>query len=250
VQPNDPRTFPRNFIRTFTRTPPMAQAILILAMALVADPGSLHAKNKSSNAETLAKYLARIEMAEAPAPARTTGSVWVDTGRMAALTRDYKAMAAGDLVTIVVSQGLTASNSGNVSSARTLTASSGIDSLPRVKSPGMASLFGLHSSEALAGKAAATSSSQLNTSLAGRVVAVLPSGNLVVEAERSILMNNEKQTIVLRGVVRPGDVGPNNSVASNAISNLELEIKGKGVISDGVRRPHPLLRMILRILDF
>ena len=222
----------------------------VLVMAVLSAANSLVASTKPSNADHLAKYLARVEMAEAPGPARTPGSLWVDSGRMAALTTDYKAMAAGDLVTIVVAQGLTSSNTGNVSTGRTLTTSSGIDSLPRVNSPGLANLFGLHSSEALSGKAAATSSSQLNTSLAGRIVAVLPSGNLVLEAERSILMNNEKQTIVLRGVVRPGDVGPDNSVASNTISNLELEIKGKGVISDGTRPPHPLLRLILRIFDF
>ena len=60
----------------------------------------------------------------------------------------------------------------------------------------------------------------------------------MIEAERVINMNNEKQTIVLRGVVRRGDIGPNNMVASDCVGDLELEIKGKGVISDGVRQPH------------
>ena len=55
---------------------------------------------------------------------------------------------------------------------------------------------------------------------------------------------------MLRGIVRRGDIGPNNTVASNTIGDLELEIKGKGVISDGVRPPHPVLRTILRILNF
>jgi flagellar L-ring protein precursor FlgH len=63
-------------------------------------------------------------------------------------------------------------------------------------------------------------------------------------------MNNEKQTIVLRGVVRRGDIGPNNTVASDAVGDLELEIKGKGVISDGVRQPNRVLRTILHFLDF
>ena len=102
----------------------------------------------------------------------------------------------------------------------------------------------------LSGKSQASSATSLTTTLAGRVVAVLPGGNLVVEAERIINMNHEKQTIVLRGIVRRGDIGPNNTVASNTIGDLELEIKGKGVISDGVRPPHPVLRAILRVLNF
>ncbi len=63
-------------------------------------------------------------------------------------------------------------------------------------------------------------------------------------------MNNERQNIVLRGVVRPGDVSSDNTVVSNTLGNLELEIKGKGVVSDGTRPPHPILRFILRILNF
>ncbi len=199
----------------------------------------------------LAKYLARVQMAEAPAPEHTPGSIWVDSGRMASLTTDYKARTAGDLITVLVVQDVTASNSGAVSTDRSFKASSGVDSLPgRLKTTGVANLLGLHSAETLAGKGQASTTSTLRTSLAGRVAAVLPSGNLVIEAERSIMMNNERQNIVLRGVVRAGDVGPDNTVASNTISNLELEIKGKGVISDGTRPPHPILRAILRILNF
>jgi flagellar L-ring protein precursor FlgH len=199
---------------------------------------------------SLAQYVAR-EGGALPTAAVTAGSCWVDSGRMASLGSDYKAAAVGDVVTIVVAHNLTSSNAGDVSTARTFSASSGVDSLPgKLKVGGAATLLGLHSAETLAGKGAADSSSSLTTTLAGRVVAVLGNQNLVVEAERVINMNNEKQTITLRGVVRPGDVGPDNTVASDAIGDLELEIKGKGVISEGVRPPHPLLRAILRILNF
>jgi flagellar L-ring protein precursor FlgH len=169
---------------------------------------------------------------------------------MASLSADYKAAAVGDLITIVVVQGLTSSNAGAVSTARTLTTSGGVDSVPVLGTGGAQTLLGLHSAEALSGKSQASSATTVVTNLSGRVVAVLASGNLVIEAERVINMSHEKQTIVLRGVVRRGDIGPNNTVASDSVGDLELEIKGKGVISDGVRPPHPILRAILRILDF
>jgi flagellar L-ring protein precursor FlgH len=211
----------------------------------------LSASKRDSTDNNLAKYLARVQMSEAPQPSHTLGSAWVDNGRMASLSTDYKARSAGDLITILVVHDLSSSNTGAVSTDRSFKASSGVDSLPgRLKTTEVASLFGLHSAETLAGKGQATSTSKLRTSLAGRVVAVLPSGNLVVEAERSIVMNNERQNIVVRGVVRPGDITSDNTVVSNTLANLELEIKGKGVVSDGVRPPHPILRMILRILNF
>jgi flagellar L-ring protein precursor FlgH len=223
-----------------------AWCCLLLANAILAG-----ASARKSSENNLAKYLAHVQMSEGASPAPTLGSLWIDNGRMAALTTDYKARIAGDLITILVVQDLTSSNTGAVSTDRSFKASSGIDSLPgRLKTTGVTNLLGLHSAETLAGKGQATSTSKLRTSLSGRIVAVLPSGNLVVEAERSIMMNNEHQSIILRGVVRPGDITFDNTVISNALGNLELEIKGKGVVSDGTRPPHPILRMILRILNF
>ena len=206
---------------------------------------------RKSPENNLAKYLAHVQMTEGRAPTPTPGSLWLDNGRMASLTADYKARTAGDLITIVVVHDLTSSNTGDVSTDRSFKANSGIDTLPgRLKTTGIANLLGLHSAETLTGKGQATSSSKLRTSLTGRVVAVLPSGNLVVEAERSVVMNNEHQDIIVRGVVRPGDISSDNAIVSNVLGNLELEIKGKGVVSDGTRPPHSILRMILRILNF
>ncbi len=221
-----------------------------LCCLLVLTAGWLNASKRDAQKNSLAKYLARVQMGQPAAPILSLGSVWVDSGRMASLSADYKAMAVGDTVEIVVAQGLTSSNANSVSTARTLSTSGGIDSVPVLGTGGAQNLLGLHSSEALSGKGAAATATSVTTNLSGQVVAVLPSGNLVVEARRIINMNNEKQTIVLRGVVRRGDIGPNNTVASDSIGDLELEIKGKGVISDSVRRPHKVLRFLMRLFDF
>jgi flagellar L-ring protein precursor FlgH len=223
----------------------------ILAYLLLANVAQLSASKRNAPDNTLADYLAHVQMAEGAQPAHTLGSLWADSGRMASLSSDYKARNAGDLITILVVHDLTSSNTGDVSTDRSFKASSGIDNLPgRLKTTGVANLFGLHSAETLAGKGQATSTSKLRTSLAGRVITVLPSGNLVVEAERSIVMNNERQNIVLRGVVRPGDISSDNTVVSNTLGNLQLEIKGKGVISDGTRQPHSIVRLLMRIFNF
>jgi flagellar L-ring protein FlgH len=230
------------------RTLPLRLAFFVFLVA--GTTGFAAASKHDSQDHTLSQYIARMQ-SEASAPVSVPGSLWVDSGRLASLATDYKAAAVGDLITITVVQDLTSTNSGAVSTARSYSASSGVDSLPgKLKVGGAANLLGLHSAENLAGKGQASSSSTLTTTLAGRVAAVLGNGNLVIEAERVINMNHEKQTIILRGLVRRGDIGPNNTVASNTIGDLELEIKGKGVISEGVRPPHPVLRAILRILNF
>src|SRR5260370_39817764 len=117
-------------------------------------------------------------------------------------------MSAGVLITVVVVQGVTSSNAGAVGTARTFNTSSGIDSVPVLGVGGAQSLLGLHSSDTLSGKSQASSATSLTTTLAGRVVAVLPGVNLVIEAERIINMNHAKHTILLPCIVRLGDIGP------------------------------------------
>ena len=181
----------------------------------------------------------------------TLGSLWHDSGRLANMVADYKASRVGDLVTISIVQNLSASSAGAVATNRAFSASSGITALPgQLKTTGVANLFSPTSTQALTGKGTATSQTSLSTVLTGRVAAVLPSGILVVEAERQINMNNQHETVILRGLVRPGDLDATNTVASNSVGDLEVEVKGKGVISEGVRPPNPVMKWILRIVGF
>lgn len=228
----------------------------LIAVVLLSVVGAgLSAKDKKSSgqiqSESLAQYLDRMQQAMPAADTRTPGSLWTDNGRLAGIASDYKALHTGDLITILVVQDITANNTGSVSSARNFSASSGISSLPgQLKTAGVANLFSPTSAQSLTGKGQAATMSSMRTSLAGRVVAVLPSGALVIEAERELTMNNERQVLLLRGMVRPGDIGTNNTISSNAIANLELELKGKGVISEGNRPPNAIVRLILRIVGF
>jgi flagellar L-ring protein FlgH len=228
--------------------------ILYLAIAMLfAFPAQARTKNKNSPTkhDALADYIQRM-MGSAPAPAPSSlGSLWIDNGRLANLVADYKASRVGDLVTINVSQNLSSTNTGNVQTSRAFSASSGITALGgHITTSGVANLFSPNSNQALTGKAQATSTTALATTLTGRVAAILPTGTLVVEAERQIVMNDQRETVIVRGLVRPGDLDATNTVASNSVGNLEVEVKGKGVISEGVRSPTPVTKWFLRIFGF
>ncbi len=229
-----------------------AVLVSVLTAALLAPlAAAKETKPKTIQRETQAEYIERMKQQSPDLSHATPGSLWTDNGRFANLSADYKAMHVGDLITIVVAQGTTANNTASVATARSLSASSGITALPgKLKTTGVASLFSPNSTATLSGKSQGSTTSTLNDTLAGRVVAVLPSGVMVVEAERQLTMNNERQTILLRGLVRPGDVTPNGTVQSNLVANLELELKGKGVLSDGVRPPNALVRGLLWLVGF
>jgi flagellar L-ring protein precursor FlgH len=237
---------------SFRNPIPASLAVAVVAMVILCGAGAqARTKRNAAQRDGLADYVQRVS-AKAPDPAPTTlGSLWNDAGRLANMVADYKASRVGDLVTISVAQNLSATSAGNVSTNRSFSATSGIAALPgQLKTTGVANLFSPSSTQVLSGKAQATSQTSLSTTLTGRVVAVLPTGTLVVEAERQITMNNQHETVILRGLVRPGDLDAANTVASNNVGNLEVEVKGKGIISEGTRPPNPIVKWILRVVGF
>jgi flagellar L-ring protein FlgH len=231
-----------------SRTIGLVLFLLSLPLGTLAAKGT---RSKHVQGESREQYIARMQQRMPDLAPTSPGSLWTDNGKFVRFFTDYKAAQVGDTVTIVVNQSLSAQSAGSVSTSRALNANSGISALGgQLKTTGVASLFSPSSSQTLAGKSQAATTSTLQTSLSGTVVAVLATGNLVIEAEREITMNNERQTILLRGLVRPGDIAPDGSISSNLVGNLELELKGKGVLSDGTRPPNFLVRMILKVVGF
>ena len=82
------------------------------------------------------------------------------------------------------------------------------------------------------------------------MIEVLPNGMLVIEAARQVEFSQQTQTIILRGLVRPEDISQQNQVLSTAISSLELEVRGKGIINDYTHRQNVLVRLLQRVLIF
>ena len=225
--------------------------LAVVAMALAPGVAQQKPTPGKPKRDALADYVQRVSARTPDALPLTPGSLWIDTGRLANMVADYKASRVGDLVTISVAQNLSASSTGNVSTNRAFSACSGITALPgQLKTAGVANLFSPNSTQVLTGKSQATSQTSLSTILTGRVAAVLANGTLVVEAERQIMMNNEHETVILRGLVRPGDLDATNTVTSNQVGNLEVEVKGKGVISEGIRPPNSIVKWILRVVGF
>lgn len=197
------------------------------------------------------EYLARVRAMNLDLPA-TTGSLWVDSGRLSQLTADYKARNPGDLLTINLVDSFTAATSGENSQSRAFTANSSVTSLfgPLAANNRMQNLLGATSGHTLDGKGASTMSSSVQLTLAAQVMERLPNGTLVVQAARDITLGNDRQTVFIRGLVRPGDISPNNSILSSSISDIQVEIKGKGAVADASRQPNIVVRTLLKLLDF
>jgi flagellar L-ring protein precursor FlgH len=205
---------------------------------------------KNSPAQLRSDYIARLQEQEAPKAERTVGSLW-SPGDVGDLSTDYKARKLNDTVVILVSVQTNAAQSGDVNSSRAFQTSSAITGLAGdINTKGVNPLLDANSSTTLKGSGATDSSTTFQTSMTAQVIAVLPSGNLVIEAQRKIFMNNQHEDIIIRGVVRPNDIGSNNTVPSTALSNLEIEMKGKGIIADSTRPPNRIMRALLWLIGF
>ncbi|MGB2643740.1 MAG: flagellar basal body L-ring protein FlgH [Candidatus Acidiferrum sp.] len=233
----------------------LAAAVALFFVALLLCDGAAFAHTKKPKPDATSTlmddYLKRARSANQAAPA-TPGSLWVPNGAIATLAMDYRAINAGDLIVIHLADNFTAATAGENSQTRAFTAQSGITGL--VGNIGtrnrLQNLFGGNSNSSLDGKGSSTLSSNVTLNLAAQVLEVLPNGVLVVQAARDITVGNDRQTVILRGLVRPGDLAVDNSVLSSSVGNLEVEIKGKGAVADATRQPNIIVRTILKILTF
>ena len=230
-------------------------AILLLAGPLLALPNRQKGPEPVARATppeaALKAYVERVRAQQA-AEVRTPGSIWSPEGRLVRLGTDAKAVRLHDVVSIVVTESLAASTDGQVKNTRASNASSSVTSLfgALKAANNLQNLVGQNSASGLTAQGQSTTNSSLATTFGGEVVDVLPNGMLVVQATRQLTFSQQTQLIKLRGLVRPEDVSAQNQVLSTAMTDLELEVTGKGIVTDSTYRQNPIVRLIEKLLVF
>ena len=210
-------------------------------------------KKKDPTPSALDKYIKEASIPQAEnGQVASNGSVWVPAARLGDLAADRRARYVDDIVTIVVSENASAVSTGSSKTSRASTASSNITQLAGKKSPAGAlpNLLNLNTNTALDGEGTTSRTTTLTTVVSARVSHVLVNGNLVVEGTRHLDVNSENQIITIRGVIRPIDLDTTNSIPSSRIAQMEIQVNGKGIVNDAVRRPWFLYRLLLGLLPF
>ncbi|HEY1647795.1 MAG TPA: flagellar basal body L-ring protein FlgH [Terracidiphilus sp.] len=199
----------------------------------------------------LAAYIEQVRAQQA-AEVRTLGSIWTPEGQLVRLGTDPKAFRLHDVVSIVVTESLAASTDGQVKNSRASNANSGVTALfgALKTANNLQNLLGMSAASGLTAQGQSTTNSSLSTTFGGEVVEVLPNGMLVVQATRELTFSEQTQLIKLRGLVRPEDVSAQNQILSTDMTDLELEVTGKGIVNDSTYRQNPLVRFLERLLVF
>lgn len=178
------------------------------------------------------------------------GSLYTASGRLADSARDVRAGEVNDIVTIVVNEAASAVVSGVSNSSRKSSANASITGAYGITTPKLTNLLGATNDTQLAGAGTTSRNLTLSTTISARVVEVQSNGNLVIEGTKDIGVNSDKQSITVRGVVRPADLSSANVVNSVQVANLQVKVSGKGVVGDAIRRPNFLYRLLLGLLPF
>jgi flagellar L-ring protein precursor FlgH len=157
-----------------------------------------------------------------------------------------------DVITILVTENTSAVASGVTNTSRKSSAKNTITSLAGALAAGnpLGSLADLSNTQQIQGTGQTSRNLTLSNTLSGRVVEVWPNGTLVVEASKEISVNSERQSITVHGLVRPVDVSTANTVRSTQLAELRVQVNGKGVVGDAIKRPHAIYRILLGLLPF
>jgi flagellar L-ring protein precursor FlgH len=225
-------------------------AALLLPLAILA-ADDIKKTKKPPTPAGLDKYT--VEAAkQALSATPTAGAIWTPIALFADGARDLKASQVNDLVTIVVSESASAVTTGATKTSRKSSASSSITSLvgPKAATGALSNLLNASGDQELNGSGTTSRQTAITTTMSARVIGLLPNGYLVLEGTKDVQVNSEFQTIVVRGVVRPADLAPDNSVPSSRLAQVEIKLNGKGVVGDAIRRPNILYRILLGLLPF
>jgi len=226
--------------------------IFALCALFAATAAAEHKLKKAPPLSALDQSIESLRAAEATEQkaGQTPGSLWSPTARYADLSADLRSRRIGDILTISVTENASAVSSGTVKTQRnssvqaSVTAAGGITRATGA----LANLAKGGTQTAIDGQGTTTRGTTLSATVSALVTQVLPNGNLVIQGAKNVGVNSENQVIIIRGIIRPIDVDTTNSISSDRIAQMEIQVNGKGIVGDQIKRPFILYRLLMGIL--
>lgn len=186
-----------------------------------------------------------------PVSPRYEGSLFTGENRRSLLFVDRKAHLVNDVVTIRITEAASASGEATTATDRASSVSGSLEGLfgfektLRRNGVNPAAAVAAKLDNAFDGSGATSRKNSFTATITAVVREVFPNGNLYIEGTKEVVINNERQYILISGVIRPEDIGPDNSIPSSLIADARVEYSGRGVLADK-QRPG----WLGRVLDF
>ncbi|MAA76323.1 MAG: flagellar basal body L-ring protein FlgH [Salinisphaeraceae bacterium] len=170
-----------------------------------------------------------------PPPVPASAGAIYSPGYGISLFQDRRARQIGDTLTVLLTERTQAQKSAATTTSKATDVAIANPTLfGRTPTLDGQPLFetAISSENGFSGSGASSQSNQLDGSVTVTVVDVLNNGNLVVQGEKWITINQGQEFVKLRGVIRPDDINPDNSVASTRIAQAKITYNGRGAVAD------------------
>ena len=95
--------------------------------------------------------------------------------------------------------------------------------------------FGGSSKQKYNGQGHSSRAGEVKATVSARIVAVYDNGNLLIEGNKEVEINNEKEILRVSGIVRPEDVSSDNTIASSKIADARIQYTGEGDLHNAER---------------
>lgn len=182
---------------------------------------------------------------ETPVPAKSqANSLWQPGAR--AFFRDGRAARVGDILRVKINitdqaefdnnTTSTRSTSENIAAPSFFGLEKKLSALPLPATPNAANLANITGSNNHQGNVTAKRKETVQTQVAAMVVQVLPNGNFVINGKQEFLMNYDIREVSIKGVVRPQDIGSDNTVDSTQVAEARITYGGRGQNMDAQQR--------------
>ncbi|MFA0923754.1 flagellar basal body L-ring protein FlgH [Xanthomonas fragariae] len=169
----------------------------------------------------------------APVAQPTSGAIYA-AGPGLNLYGDRRARDVGDLLTVTLVESTTASSTANttISKADTVDMSTptllgmpltvnGVDVLRNSTS----------GDRSFDGKGNTAQSNRMQGSVTVTVMQRLPNGNLVIQGQKNLRLNQGDELVQVQGIVRAADIAPDNTVPSSKVADARIAYGGRGAVA-------------------
>jgi flagellar L-ring protein FlgH len=172
-----------------------------------------------------------------PPTPRTDGAIY-QSGQEVELFADLKARRVGDVLTIRLTEVTNASKSAVTKTAKTTTVNNtGPTIMGRTITTGGVPIFTttLAGADTFDGEGSSTQGNSLAGSLTVTVLEVQSNGNLIVQGDKTLKLNQGDEFVRVSGTVRRADIASDNTVTSDKVADAHISYSGKGVIDSANR---------------
>jgi flagellar L-ring protein precursor FlgH len=157
------------------------------------------------------------------------------------LYTDKKAKKTEDVITVLIMENAKAGSDAKTNTDKSQDASVDISPFnvawaggpPTEYTPKVG--FGGSVNQKYGGAGKTSRQGEVRATLSARIVAVYDNGNLLIEGNKEVEVNSEKEILRVSGIVRPEDISSDNTVLSEKIADARIQYSGTGDLHQASR---------------